>query len=233
MVRRHQAAVAARPCVLVLRIAVDESSVRLVKGIRRYADAVGWTLLRLDYRDILGGLVDQWRPVGLLADAGLSVETLSEVPGLNGIPIVFCDSSPDAVGAGQAPSAYVSSDAEAVAGAAFDELVRQGLGHFAYVPFVADPCRAWSVGRGDVFARRAQAHGATFSRFAVPATTAAQRMRALRTWLTALPRPCVVRLPVRADAGSAVGGRGRPGTGCDFWRRAGRAPCVDAAAARL
>lgn len=192
MAKRPPIATAACPCVLVLRIAVDESSVRLMKGIRRYADAAGWTLLRIDYRDILDGLVDLWRPVGLLADAGLSAETLSEVPGLNGIPVVFCDSSPDAVGAGQAPSAYVSSDAEAVAGAAFDELVRQGLVHFAYVPFVADPCRAWSVRRGDVFARRAQAHGATFSRFAVPATTAARRMRALRTWLTALPRPCGV-----------------------------------------
>ena len=192
MAKRPPIATAARPCVLVLRIAVDESSVRLMKGIRRYADMAGWTLLRIDYRDILDGLVDLWRPVGLLADAGLSAETLSEVPRLNGIPVVFCDSSPDAVGAGQAPSAYVSSDAEAVAGAAFDELVRQGFGHFAYVPFVADPCRAWSVRRGDVFARRARAHGATFSRFSVPTTTAAQRMRALRTWLTALPRPCGV-----------------------------------------
>ena len=192
MAKRPPIATAACPCVLVLRIAVDESSVRLMKGIRRYADMAGWTLLRIDYRDILDGLVDLWRPVGLLADAGLSAETLSEVPRLNGIPVVFCDSSPDAVGAGQAPSAYVSSDAEAVAGAAFDELVRQGFGHFAYVPFVADPCRAWSVRRGDVFARRARAHGATFSRFSVPTTTAAQRMRALRTWLTALPRPCGV-----------------------------------------
>ena len=192
MVKRPSVVAAARPCVLVLRIAVDESSVRLVKGIRRYADMAGWTLLRIDYRDILDGLVDLWRPVGLLADAGLSAETLSEVPGLNGVPVVFCDSSPDAVGAGQAPSAYVSSDAEAVAGAAFDELVRQGLGHFAYVPFVADPRRAWSMGRGDVFARRARAHGATFSRFSVPATTAARQMRALRTWLTALPKPCGV-----------------------------------------
>ncbi len=192
MAKRPPIATAARPCVLVLRIAVDESSVRLMKGIRRYADMAGWTLLRIDYRDILDGLADLWRPVGLLADAGLSAETLSEVPRLNGIPVVFCDGSPDAVGAGQAPSAYVSSDAEAVAGAAFDELVRQGLGHFAYVPFVADPCRAWSVRRGDVFARRARAHGATFSRFSVPTTTAAQRMRALRTWLTALPRPCGV-----------------------------------------
>lgn len=192
MAKRPPIATAARPCVLVLRIAVDESSVRLMKGIRRYADMAGWTLLRIDYRDILDGLVDLWRPVGLLADAGLSAETLFEVPRLNGIPVVFCDSSPDAVGAGQAPSAYVSSDAEAVAGAAFDELVRQGFGHFAYVPFVADPCRAWSVRRGDVFARRARAHGATFSRFSVPTTTAAQRMRALRTWLTALPRPCGV-----------------------------------------
>ncbi len=192
MAKRPPIATAACPCVLVLRIAVDESSVRLMKGIRRYADMAGWTLLRIDYRDILDGLVDLWRPVGFLADAGLSAETLSEVPRLNGIPVVFCDSSPDAVGAGQAPSAYVSSDAEAVAGAAFDELVRQGFGHFAYVPFVADPCRAWSVRRGDVFARRARAHGATFSRFSVPTTTAAQRMRALRTWLTALPRPCGV-----------------------------------------
>lgn len=192
MAKRPPIATAARPCVLVLRIAVDESSVRLMKGIRRYADMAGWTLLRIDYRDILDGLVDLWRPVGLLADAGLSAETLSEVPRLNGIPVVFCDSSPDAIGAGQAPSAYVSSDAEAVAGAAFDEIVRQGFGHFAYVPFVADPCRAWSVRRGDVFARRARAHGATFSRFSVPTTTAAQRMRALRTWLTALPRPCGV-----------------------------------------
>lgn len=192
MAKRPPIATAARPCVLVLRIAVDESSVRLMKGIRRYADMAGWTLLRIDYRDILDGLVDLWRPVGLLADAGLSAETLSEVPRLNGIPVVFCDSSPDAVGAGQAPSAYVSSDAEAVAGAAFDELVRQGFGHFAYVPFVVDPCRAWSVRRGDVFTRRARAHGATFSRFSVPTTTVAQRMRALRTWLTALPRPCGV-----------------------------------------
>ena len=40
-VKRHRGTTAARPCVLVLRIAVDESSVRLVKGIRRYADAAG------------------------------------------------------------------------------------------------------------------------------------------------------------------------------------------------
>ena len=185
-------AAAARPCVLVLRMTFDDSSERLLRGINRYAASAGWDVRRIDYRGRLDGLADLWRPVGILADAGLTVEALSAVPGLGGLPLVFCDLSPDAVRPGPASFACVASDAEAVAGAAFDELARQRLVHFGYVPFAAHPCCAWSAERGIAFARRAHAHGATFSRFDTPATTAARRIRDLRTWLAALPKPCGV-----------------------------------------
>ena len=181
----------ARPCVLVLRMTFDDSSERLLRGINRFAVAAGWDLRRIDFRGGLDGLVGLWHPVGILADAGISVETLSAVRGLNGTPIVFCDRSPDAGGADLASFAYVSSDAEAVTGAAFDELARQGLVHFGYVPFADRPCCSWSVARGIAFAARVRAAGATFSRFDSPAT-AARRMRELRTWLAALPKPCGV-----------------------------------------
>ena len=81
----------ARPCVLVLRMTFDDSSERLLRGINRFAVAAGWDLRRIDFRGGLDGLVGLWHPVGILADAGISVETLSAVRGLNGTPIVFCD----------------------------------------------------------------------------------------------------------------------------------------------
>ncbi|MDE3276401.1 MAG: substrate-binding domain-containing protein [Verrucomicrobiota bacterium] len=182
----------ARPCVLVLRMTFDDSSERLLRGINRFAVAADWDLRRIDFRGGLDGLVDLWRPVGILADAGLTDETLSAVPGLSGIPVVFCDLSPDAVGTGLASSACVESDTKAVVDAAFDELARQGLVHFGYVPFADRPCCSWSVARGVTFARRARASGATFSRFDSTEMTVARRMRELRTWLAALPKPCGV-----------------------------------------
>ena len=42
------------PCVLVLRLTAEDSSVRLMKGVKRYADRAGWTLRRLDYRTVGG-----------------------------------------------------------------------------------------------------------------------------------------------------------------------------------
>ena len=69
---------------------------------------------------------------------------------------------------GRAPvSACVASDADALAEAAFDELARQGVASFAYVPFT-DPDWSWSRARGEAFARRVRVSGAAFSGFSAP-----------------------------------------------------------------
>lgn len=179
-----------RPCVLVLRRTFDDSSVRLLKGISRYAEQSGWAMRRVDYSPDMGASFDPWRPIGVLADAGLAAEDLLAIPGLAGLPTVFCDLSLDAVGLGLPSFACVASDAVAVVDAAFGELARQGFGHFAYVPF-ADAACTWSRERGDVFARRVRAQGASLHLF-VAAGGVEARTCALRSWLTGLPRPCGV-----------------------------------------
>ena len=201
-----------RPCVLVLRLTAEDSSVRLMQGVKRYADRAGWTLRRLDYRTSGGvlvqdgtnepldvwGLLQLWRPIGLIVDAGLLSVHVPDVFGRSRIPIVFSDCSPDEM-RGRAPAAAcVASDADAVAEAAFDELARQGVSSFAYVPF-ADPGWAWSRARGAAFARRVRASGAAFACFAAP-ESGERRTRALAAWLKGLPKPCGVFAANDAEA---------------------------------
>ena len=92
---------------------------------------------------------------------------------------------------GRAPvSACVASDADALAEVAFDELARQGVASFAYVPFT-DPDWSWSRARGEAFARRVRVSGAAFSGFSAP-ESGERRTRALAAWLKGLPKPCGV-----------------------------------------
>lgn len=109
-----------RPCVLALRLTAEDSSVWLMKGIKRYADKEGWTVRRLDYRLVDGvpvqdgtnepldlrGLLKLWRPLGLIVDAGIAPVRLSDVFGPCRIPIVFSDCSPDEV-RGRSPVVYL------------------------------------------------------------------------------------------------------------------------------
>ena len=204
---------AGRPCVLVLRLTAEDSSVRLMKGVKRYADKAGWMLRRLDYRTVDGALVQDgtnepldirgllklWRPLGLIVDAGVAPARLPDIFGRSRIPLVFSDLSPgEARGRALAMTAYVASDAEAVAEAAFNELARQGVASFAYVPF-RNPGWSWSRARGEQFARRARASGAAFSCFAA-SDVGERRTRALAAWLKGLPKPCGVFAANDAEA---------------------------------
>lgn len=200
------------PCVLVLRLTAEESSVRLMKGVKRYADKAGWSLRRLDYRTADGvlvqdgtnepldvrGLLKLWRPIGLIVDAGLLSVHVPDIFGRSRIPIVFSDCSPDEM-RGRAPvSACVAGDADALAEAAFDELARQGVASFAYVPFT-DPGWSWSRARGEAFERRVRVSGAAFSGFSAPESDE-RRTRALAAWLKGLPKPCGVFAANDAEA---------------------------------
>lgn len=200
------------PCVLVLRLTAEDSSVRLMKGVKRYADRAGWTLRRLDYRTVGGVLVQDgtnepldvrcllklWRPLGLIVDAGLVSVYVPDAFGHGRIPIVFSDCSPDEMH-GRAPaSACVASDADAMAAAAFDELARQGVVSFAYVPFM-DPDWSWSRARGEAFARRVRANGVAFSCFTAT-ESGERRTHALAAWLMGLPKPCGVFAANDAEA---------------------------------
>lgn len=203
---------AGRPCVLVLRLTAEDSSVRLMKGVKRYADKAGWTLRRLDYRTVDGALVQDgtnepldirgllklWRPLGLIVDAGIAPAQLPDIFGRSRIPLVFSDLSPGEARGRALATAYVASDAEAVAEAAFNELARQGVASFAYVPF-RNPGWSWSRARGEQFARRARASGAAFSCFAA-SDVGERRTRALAAWLKGLPKPCGVFAANDAEA---------------------------------
>ncbi len=203
---------AGRPCVLVLRLTAEDSSVRLMKGVKRYADKAGWTLRRLDYRTVDGALVQDgtnepldirgllklWRPLGLIVDAGVAPAQLPDIFGRSRIPLVFSDLSPGEARGRALATAYVASDAEAVAEAAFNELARQGVASFAYVPF-RNPGWSWSRARGEQFARRARASGAAFSCFAA-SDVGERRTRALAAWLKGLPKPCGVFAANDAEA---------------------------------
>lgn len=200
------------PCVLVLRLTAEDSSVRLMKGVKRYADKAGWTLRRLDYRTVDGALVQDgtnepldirgllklWRPLGLIVDAGVAPAQLPDIFGRSRIPLVFSDLSPGEARGRALATAYVASDAEAVAEAAFNELARQGVASFAYVPF-RNPGWSWSRARGEQFARRARASGAAFSCFAA-SDVGERRTRALAAWLKGLPKPCGVFAANDAEA---------------------------------
>lgn len=192
-----------RDSVLVLRMTADASSVRLMNGIKRYADKKGWAIRRIDLRIEKGhilfdskdkdgiapniaSLIDLWHPIGILADCGCSHTSIVAIAAQKRIPVVFCDLFPHNL---NSKTVCISSDSSSVAEAAFRELARLGLEHFAFVPSRRNP--QWSVEREAVFRQLVSRAAATYCCFSCGFDdNPVGRLGIMGQWIVGLPKPC-------------------------------------------
>ena len=182
--------------VLYLQSSLNASNLSDLDGVCRYAKAGGWCIRTVLYADAayirgthadadcrpdVKGLLDFWKPDGVIAECGAAGDLLDPVD-FKPVPVVFLDRIP--VGG----ETCVTSDPEPIAALAAKELLSLGFRSYAYVPFkVRLP---WSVKRGEAFERLVKMNGCKFHLFrSRPFADDAETYRAwMREWLVKAPK---------------------------------------------
>ena len=161
-----------------------------IVGARRYAERRGWNIQvieRNNRRLDVKGIVDFWKPIGIIAECAGGVPELSQQT-VGDIPLVYLDEDPDGE---KGPALYVNSDSQRVADLAAKELLSLDLPHYAFVGW-REP-RFWSEIRRKAFVAAIRLHGKDCTAFACPLKTPpSKRTRLLGAWLRNLPKPCGV-----------------------------------------
>jgi len=158
-----------------------------VAGARRFAAKRGWDVQvveRTGPRMDVKGVVDFWKPIGVVADCGGFFPDVSRKT-VGRVPLVYMDEDPDG---GKGKGLYVVADSPRIGDLAARELLSLDLDHYAFVPW-RHP-RYWSEARRDAFARAIRLHGRDCSVFFCPSADAGRRRKALVAWMRDLPKPC-------------------------------------------
>ena len=183
--------------ILYFQSSLNASNNSCLEGVSRYAKTAGWRVhltlyadaayIRGDYTDgahrpDVKGLLEFWRPDGVIADCGAARELL-DPDDFKTVPVVFLDRGPTG------NETCVTSDARQVAALAAKELLSLGFRTYAYVPF--NLRLPWSVERGVEFERLVRMNGCKFHLFRRrPFGDDAETYRAwLREWLRKAPKP--------------------------------------------
>lgn len=172
-------------------------------SVLRYAREVGWRIQCVPYAQAeasryqlvncsvahdIKGLLSFWKPDGCIVECGAAPRQLQPAD-FGGLPVVFLDRDPDTV-VGSAPC--VCSDAEAIAKAAFDELLATGIRNFAYAGWYDSV--SWSVKREAAFTRIVTEHGLVLHILdlkALRGQTSRRPSRLLKS-INALPKPVAI-----------------------------------------
>ena len=161
-----------------------------IEGARQYAEKVGWNIQVVESNNSgklldIKGLVDFWRPVGVIAECGGGLsEDVHKT--LERLPVVYLDEDPRRK---KGKGIYVNSDSSLVAETAARELLALNLHHYAFAGWFKP--RFWSEERRKAFATAIRLNGFDCSVFSPPRLEAgARRQKLLRAWLQALPKPC-------------------------------------------
>ena len=175
---------------------------RLVQeGVYRYANVAKWKVQAIPYagaarqqcveaaedgRPDVKGLLDFWRPAGVLVDCGAAPDLLRQRD-FGDVPVVFIDRRP-----GPFWRVCVSDNPTDVAKIAARELLSLGLSHYGYVPWLAD--QPWSRERGEVFGGIVRMNGYDCNIFKNPAEGSSLNAYCdgLCEWLKSLSKPCGV-----------------------------------------
>ena len=157
-----------------------------IDGARRYAERRGWRIqvIERNNRPIdVKGVIDFWKPVGIIAECGGGVPEVSRKT-VGDIPLVYLDEDPHGEKGG---GLYVNSNSPRIGEIAARELLSIGFPNYAFVGWLKR--RYWSEDRRIAFERIVAAHGKDCSSFTVPVSGVQRRMQ-LRKWLKNLPKPC-------------------------------------------
>lgn len=172
-----------------------------IAGARRYAERRGWDIQvveRSNRRLDVSGIIDFWKPIGIIAECGGGMPELSRKT-VGDVPLVYLDEDPNGV---KGCALYVNSNNVQVGEVAAKELLSLDLGNYAFVGW-REP-RFWSEERRKTFQAVLLLHGKGCSIFDCPATASdAVRRKMLGAWLKALPKPCglfAVHDPVAEEA---------------------------------
>ncbi len=171
-----------------------------IAGAHRYAERRGWNIQvveRNNRRLDVKGVIDFWRPIGIIAECAGGIPELSRKT-IGRIPLVYLDEDPSGE---KGRALYVNSDSPLVGELAAKELLLLNLPHYAFVGW-REP-RFWSEDRRKAFQAAVQLHGKDCSVFECPSRVSDERRKTLLgKWIKALPKPCgifAVHDPVAED----------------------------------
>ena len=105
-----------------------------VAGARRFAAKRGWNVQVVDHtvsRMDVKGVVDFWKPLGVIADCGGFYPEVSRKT-VGRVPLVYMDEDPDG---GKGRGLYVVADSHRIGDLAARELLSLDLDHYAFVPW--------------------------------------------------------------------------------------------------
>ncbi len=161
-----------------------------ISGAMRYAERRGWDIQvieRNNQRLDVSGIIDFWKPIGIIAECGGGMPELSRET-VGDVPLVYLDEDPNGV---KGCALYVNSNNVQVGEVAAKELLSLDFGNYAFVGW--RETRFWSEERRKAFQAALRLHGKDCSIFDCPATVSdAVRRKMLGAWLKALPKPCGV-----------------------------------------
>ena len=163
-----------------------------IGGARRYAEKVGWNIQVVERNNVdrpldVEGLVDFWKPIGVIAECGGGIPEISRKT-LGDLPLVYLDEDPDGA---KGRSLYVNSDSKRVGEVAAKELLALELPHYAFAGWRRP--RFWSEGRRIAFAAAMKLNGRDCDVFdCPPEADEAQRRKLMLEWIRGLPKPCGV-----------------------------------------
>ena len=159
-----------------------------IAGARRFAERHGWNIQvveRNNKRLDVKGVIDFWKPIGIIAECAGGVPEISRKT-VGNIPLVYLDEDPNGE---KGKALYVNSDNRQVGEVAAKELLSLDLPHYAFVGW-QEP-RFWSEIRRKSFQAAVKLHGKDCSVFVCsPKTPFAKRAKLVGAWLKTLPKPC-------------------------------------------
>ena len=163
-----------------------------IEGARRYAEKAGWEIQVIERNNVdrrldVKGIIDFWKPVGIIAECGGGIPEISRET-VGKIPLVYLDEDPRG---NKGNGLYVNSDSALIGELAAKELLSLNLPNYAFVGWRRS--RFWSEERRAAFASALRLHGCTPLIFGTPPNvTELRRRKMLAEWLKTLPRPCGV-----------------------------------------
>lgn len=159
-----------------------------IAGARRYAERRNWNIhvIERGNRTLdVKGLIDFWKPIGIIAECGGGIPELSRKH-IGSIPCVYFDEDPNG---DKGRALYVNSDSSLVGEIAAKELLMLDLPHYAFVGWREK--RFWSEERRKAFQSALRLNGKPCHVFdCPPETTPSRRKALLGKWLNGLPKPC-------------------------------------------
>ena len=163
-----------------------------IEGARRYAEKAGWEIQVIERNNVdrrldVKGIVDFWKPVGIIAECGGGIPEISRKT-VGKVPLVYFDEDPRG---DKGRGLYVNSDSARIGELAAKELLSLNLPNYAFAGWQRP--RFWSEERRCAFESALKLHGYHSQTFCPPAkATALHRKNILSEWLRSLPKPCGV-----------------------------------------